>query len=192
MIALNRLLALISFPLLIAGFYSYLNYHKSGWPKSLDAQALANSVDYKLYNVDYRQFDDRGSLIQKLESPLISHIPDKNTHWVQKPHLILIKPNQDPWDIYAEEAQGLAAGKEIKLKRQVRIEQINHLKHLKTQINTEELTYYPSEKIAKTSRWVSIKQGSNRLKTQGLIADLNTETLQLLAHAQGYYVPNTP
>lgn len=190
MILIKRILSLGCVPIIVAGMYGYVAYNKHPLPNLLDAEALARTSDSHIYDVHYRQYDIAGVLIHFLETPLITHIPKNNTHQITTPHIVIIESHQEPWEIHAHHAVAIEGGKQITFSQQVRIQQKKPDTHTETLVATEELTYYPQQKKAKTLKKVVITQGGNQLSSQGLIADLMTNTVQLLSDARGHYVQN--
>jgi lipopolysaccharide export system protein LptC len=190
MMLLKRALSIGCVPVIVAGIYGYVAYNKHPLPNLLDAEALAKTSDSHIYDVRYRQYDNAGVLVHFMEAPLITHIPKNNTHQITTPHIVIIESNQEPWDIHAQHAVAIEGGKEITFSQDVRIQQKKPNIHTKTLLTTEELTYFSQQKKASTLRKVIITQGNNELSSKGLIADLTTNTVQLLSEARGHYVQN--
>ena len=190
MMLAKRILSVGCIPMIVAGMYGYLTYNKHPLPNLLDAEALAKTSDSHIYDVRYRQYNIAGVLIHFMEAPLITHIPKNNTHQITTPHIVIIESNQEPWEIHAHHAVAIEGGKEITFSQHVRIQQKKPHTQTETLVATEELTYFPQQKKANTHKRVVITQGSNQLSSKGLIADLMTNTVQLLSDARGHYVQN--
>jgi lipopolysaccharide export system protein LptC len=178
-------------PLIIAGIYGYLTYNKLHLPHLLDAETLAKTSDSRIFDVHYRQYNLAGILIHFLETPLITHTPENNTHLLTTPHIFVMESDQEPWEIHAHYATATQGGKQINFSQHVRIKQKKQGNHAATLLATEDLTYFPSQKKASTTRDVVVTQAGNQIRSTGLIADLTTNTVHLLSNARGHYVQST-
>ena len=56
-------------------------------------------------------------------------------------------------------------------------------------ISTEELTYFPKDKLATSALKVTYKQQNNQVEAVGMRAYLNDKRVQLLSQARGTYAP---
>ncbi len=157
---------------------------------ALDSDTLAKTTNIMIYDLKYRQYDVTGRMVHFLETPLIQHIPKHNTHLLTQPHIIAIEPNQEPWDIRADDARAIEGGKEITLQHHVRIRQ-QKSDMTEVLLNTEHLTYFPQQKKAVTDDEVILTQAGNQVQSKGLIADLAENNVRLLSNARGHYVPQT-
>jgi lipopolysaccharide export system protein LptC len=155
-----------------------------------DKKNLSTSVDAVVKNVTVRQFNIKGELSHYLQTPLIHHIPLNNTHELTTPHIMVTHEDQKPWVIDAKKAVALYGGKQITLINDVLIHQINHETAEETTVKTQELTYFPNEKRATTTKGITFSQPGAVVKSIGMNAYLAENRVQLLSHASGVYASN--
>ena len=95
---------------ILAGLSGY--FAQSTPENKLNDAALALIPDHKITTLFMQQFDTDGVLIQALNTPYMFHLPGENKHWLQTPHILVVKKNQDPLTIDADEMDSFP---EIKL-----------------------------------------------------------------------------
>jgi lipopolysaccharide export system protein LptC len=156
----------------------------------LDKKNLSTSVDTVVTNVTVRQFNIKGQLTHYLQTPLIHHIALNNTHELTTPHIMVTHDDQKPWVINAKKAVALYGGKQITLINEVVIHQSNHETAEETTFKTQELTYFPNQKRATTTKDITFSQPGAVVKSTGMNAYLAENRVQLLSHASGIYAAN--
>jgi len=156
---------------------------------TLNEQALSTTVDIVIRQLIVHQFDANGQLAHYLHTPLMQHTPFNNTHWLKNPHIKIAQKNQPPWDIRAEHATALHNGKQITFNKHVLIHQKKDAHTQESTLATEEITYFPENKLATTPKLVEFTQAGNVMKSTGMKAWLAENRVQLLSNAQGTYVP---
>lgn len=155
----------------------------------LDAQALSMTTDAVITQLYVHQFNADGHLLHYLHTPHMEHIPFNNTHTLQTPHIVVIKDNQAPWTIHAQLATALKGGEQIILNKNVVIHQDKDKTVAATTLTTEEITYFPKTKIAKTDKEITLVQAENRVDSSGMNAYLAENRVELLHNARGTYAP---
>ncbi|MHA7841020.1 MAG: LPS export ABC transporter periplasmic protein LptC [Gammaproteobacteria bacterium] len=146
------------------------------------ADSFADSVHTK-------DFDEKGLLVKQLITKNFVHYPMKNTFFFQSPQILLHKNNQLIWRITADEGRSEYNNKEVQFTHHVHLEQPTHNNKSATHIHTEALTYYPKKHRAETNESLQLTQPGISLKSQGMTMDFITQRINLLAHAQGTYLP---
>lgn len=162
--------------------------HQTHLVMHLDKDALANTTNYMIYDLTYRQFDAQGHLTHFLKTPYVEHIPQNNTHIITSPNIRIVEPNQPPWEIQSGQAVARNGSHEITFSQHVRI--LQHHPDNETLLRTEHLTYFPDNKHATSEDEVTLSQGENILQSKGMIADLSLNHVQLLSNARGQYAPS--
>lgn len=157
---------------------------------TLDEQTLSTAIDTIVTELSVQQFDIEGTLIHSLHTPLMQHIPENNTHLLKTPHIIVKEANQAPWEIHAETATALYGGKQITFNKNVIVHQNKYKLTEETTLTTEEITYFPKDKLATTLKEVTLKQANNQMQSTGMKAYLAENRVQLLGNARGHYEPN--
>ena len=155
----------------------------------LDDQTLATTTDTVITNLSVHQYDVDGKLINFLQTPLISHVPLNNTHWLKEPHIIVNQKDAPAWDIRSHEATSVQGFGQITFSNDVVIQQKNDDQTVGSTIKTEEITYFPKDKLATTEAEVTYEQPGNIVHSKGMKAYLAEKRVQLLSSARGSYVP---
>ncbi len=155
-------------------------YFASSKPiKRLDDSTLSKTADIVVSNLTVRRFDETGKLINYLQTPLMQHIPENNTHLLTLPRISLTQTNQPSWEISAEMATGVNGGEQITFLRNVIVHQVKNEKGQESTIKTETLDYYSKTKIASTEAPVSFEQPGSIVHSKGMKAYLDDKRVQL-------------
>ena len=162
-----------------------MSFFKNQPTIQLDMNALSSSVDAVIINLSVYQFDETGKLAHYLFTPELQHIPLNNTHNLTAPHIKISQANQPDWQIHAKLAHATQGGKAITFTGNVIIEQDEKGNRL----NTEELTYYPEQKLALSPAMVQFKQPGSTVQSQGMRAYLDKKNIQLLSRPYATFNP---
>ncbi len=152
----------------------------------LDEKSLSTSTDAVIKQLTVQQFDATGQRVHFLQTALLRHIPYNNTHELSAPH-IYVAQNDSNWEIHAKQAVALYGGQQITFKKHVRIHQKKDAHHEASLLKTEEITYYPKEKLAITEKNILFKQAGNFIQSKGMKAYLAENRVKLLGNARGMY-----
>lgn len=165
-------------------YYAHLNQ-----TIKLNKKTLLNEVDTTISQLTVKQFNSEGILINLLTTPLVEHIPNNNLHLLKNPHIIVKQDNQPPWEINSLRAKSFDGGKQIIFIEQVVVHQNPGESTQESTLRTEEITYYPKEKKATTSLFVTFEQPGNIIQSTGMNAYLDEKRVELLHKARGSYDP---
>ncbi|MDF1758855.1 MAG: LPS export ABC transporter periplasmic protein LptC [Legionellaceae bacterium] len=154
---------------------------------SFDGADLRKSIDATITDLSVKEFDANGVMINFLETPLIRHVPENNTHYLTKPHLIINQEDKAPWEINSLEAVAMRGGKEVKFSDDVVIVQKEYGNSEEVSVYTDEITYFPGEKYALTQKNVKLLQGGSFIMATGIKAYLDESRVQLLSNARAHY-----
>ncbi|QDP73045.1 LPS export ABC transporter periplasmic protein LptC [Legionella israelensis] len=169
--------------------YSGWYFARTNITHKLDDHALATIPDAVIHQLTVRQFGENGQLVNQLQTPLLSHIPQNDTHFLEKPDIVITQINQPAWYIQSEKAVALNRGKQITFSNNVIIHQ-NRDKHAQeSTLRTEEITYFPESKKATTSLLVTLEQPGTLIQSIGMNAYLAEKRVELLHQARGQYAP---
>ena len=171
--------------LAVSGWY----FASSSIVIKLDDQTLSNTPDTLISHLTVQQFDANGQLSHYLQTPLLRHIPLNNTHQLTTPHIIIAQPNQPAWEIHAQNAIALHGGEQITFNHDVIIHQKQDVHRQESTFTTEELIYFPKDKLATSTKDITFVQAQNVVKSTGMKAWLAENRIQLLSNARGTYVP---
>jgi lipopolysaccharide export system protein LptC len=156
----------------------------------LNAESLLTTTDIIINDLQVHQYSKTGELANTLESPLVHHTPKNNAYLIQLPHIHVIQEKQGIWEIQSQHAVALYGGERITFKEGVRIHQPATQNNHESTFTTEEITYFPKIKQARTTKDVAFTQPGNQVQAKGLIANLENKHIQLLSKARGVYDPN--
>ncbi len=155
----------------------------------MDSRVLDSTIDTIVTDLSVRQFNTEGQLIHVLTTPLLQHIPASNKHLLKEPLITVQEPNQGSWEIHAREATALNGGKQISFNKQVIVHQHKFNQTEPTTLMSEEIIYFPQEKLAVSTKEVTFRQVNNHIKSTGMKAYLAENRVELLQHAQAHYEP---
>lgn len=179
------LLLLTVFILIGSGwYYAHLNQGIS-----LNKSSLLNEVETTITELKVKQFNADGSLASYLITPMVEHIPKNNMHLLKNPHILIKQEGQAAWEIDSLRAKSFDNGKQITFIEQVIVHQNPGDKSQQSILRTEEVTYFPKEKKATTSLFVTFEQPGNTIQSTGMNAYLDEKRVELLHQARGSYVP---
>ncbi|MDP3561875.1 MAG: LPS export ABC transporter periplasmic protein LptC [Legionellaceae bacterium] len=174
----------------IACFGWYYVHSMSPIKIKFSKQALSTMIDATISELVVQQFNTEGKLTHYLKTPLMQHIPENNTHLITTPHIIVSENNQTPWEIDAEEATALYGGKQITFNNHVVVQQKKENPMEATMLTTEQITYFPKDKLATTLKEVTLKQANNKMQSTGMTAYLAESRVQFLSNTRGHYEPH--
>ena len=156
----------------------------------LDDHILSTTTDMIINNLTVQQFDVDGRLVHYLHTPLMRHIPSNNTHWLKTPHVIITQQTQPAWEIHAQKATALYGGQQITFNENVIVHQEKDERSQESTFKTEEITYFPKDKLAKTLLDVTFERPGHHLQATGMNAYLADKRVELLSQARGTYEPS--
>ena len=166
----------------------------SGWyftsapvVKKLDEHTLSTTTDMVINYLTVHQFDKDGRLVNYIQTPLMHHTSQNNTHWLKAPHIVISQQNQPAWEIHAEQAIALYGGKEITFNQHVVVHQAPDKHTQESTFKTESITYFPKDKLATTLLDVTYEQPGNIVQARGMKAYLAEKRVKLLGQARGTY-----
>ncbi len=140
--------------------------------------------DYIVYDGILRKYDASGTLRHTLNAKKITHYPDDDSTELDKPHVVMLKPNKPPMTMSAERGHVSRDGEQVNLYDNVRLHRAATPKDPETIGTTTQLTILPDDEKAYTSQPVLITQGASSVKGIGLQVDNRTQTYLLEAQAR--------
>ena len=157
----------------------------------LDKHTLSTTIDMAINNLTVHQFNAEGQLVNYLQTPLMHHISENNTHLLKAPHIVVSQPNQPTLEIHSQQATALYGGQQITFNKNVVIHQSKNENTQESTLKTEAITYFSKDKIATTALDVTYERAGNIVKATGMKAYLAEKRVQLLSNARGSYEPST-
>jgi LPS export ABC transporter protein LptC len=183
------------FVLLLAGLLVYMlnTATDDGTSVPEDALRLDEDYDYFLTEVDSTHFSLDGAARYRLQATRVTHFPDPDFAIVEEPDVMIFQETALPWHITAQTARI-----DNDPKNDMDRVQLDHhvvLTHRDPggetlNILTESLTLYPSSRRAMTEQPVQIISSRAEMTSLGMVADLQQNTVELLANVRGRYEPS--
>lgn len=156
----------------------------------LDKRTLAMTADTVITHLSVRQFDAQGKLVHAIQTPELRHIPRQDTHLLKSPHIIIAQGDQPHWDIRAKSAKAIHRGEKITFLHQVIVHQEPGEHTEESTLKTEELTYFPKQKLATSALAVIFERPGSIVHAHGMNVDLEQKHVQLLSRARATYEPH--
>jgi lipopolysaccharide export system protein LptC len=155
----------------------------------LDQKTLSHSPDTVITNLRVRRFDEQGQLTTYLQTPEMEHIPAENTHWLKTPQILVMQPGQPAWHISSRFAKAIHGGEQITFLQKVIVHQNRDAQIQESTMRTEELLYFPKDKLATSNLAVSFEQPGAIVHSKGMKAYLAEKKVHLLSKAHAIYDP---
>jgi lipopolysaccharide export system protein LptC len=150
----------------------------------------SKSPDAFMTNVKVSQFSIDGKLNFILNSPKLTHFNANNSTDITNPHFVILKKNNDTWNITAKNGQALDGLERILLWDSVKIIGAPQGSPSNIELFTDKATYYPAKYFAETDQDVNIIQNDSNVRATGMEVYFNTNVARLLSNVRGQYDPN--
>ncbi len=137
------------------------------------------------------QYGANGKPTMQLITPKMVHYPENDSTDIFAPHVTIYRKSPQPWFIEANFAKTTDGVKEILFWSNVTIHHPSDIENPATSLQTEELTIFPDQQLARTDLAVTFIQPDTTVHAIGMLANLNDNTIKLLSQAQGEYAPNS-
>jgi lipopolysaccharide export system protein LptC len=145
--------------------------------------------DYTMEDVDLTALDERGKPEMKLQAKSVVHYPEDRSMDLDAPHALVFEEEGPPWRVVAERgwvSDDLAV---VRLLGHAELEREAWQSSGPIRVVTRDVSIQTEARFIETDRAVKAWMGANTVEAVGMRLDLNRATLSLLAHVQGYYVP---
>jgi lipopolysaccharide export system protein LptC len=149
----------------------------------------ANQPDAFMEQVTATIFNKEGLPSLKIESPKMVHYTVDDTTHIEAPHITLYRESPQPWHIDSHYAKATRGVDQIFFWSHVVIHHLSDSANPATTLLTPTLMVFTDKKMAETQDEVTFVQPDTTMHGIGMLANLNTDTLQLLSQARGEYVP---
>ena len=150
---------------------------------------LAKCTDLIITNLTVTKFDENGKIINRLSSPMVKHIADQDTYFLQLPHISMSENNNPAWQIAANNAVATNGGEKITFTDHVIVWQIASATNPASTLQTEELMYFTQKKFASTTKLVQFTQAGATIYGEGMEAFLKDKQVRLLKNARATLKP---
>jgi lipopolysaccharide export system protein LptC len=148
-------------------------------------------ADSFMEDVTAMQFGESGKPSMKLITARMVHYPENDSTDILAPHVTIFRKSPKPWYIESNFAKTSKGLDEILFYSNVSIHHPADAENPNTSLRTETLTIFPDRQIASTDRAVTFIQPDTTIHAIGMLANLNDNTIKLLAQAKGEYAPTS-
>lgn len=131
--------------------------------------------------------NETGQLIYSLRAARIDHVPADGSVQLTDLSVLYSGDAQDNWNIEARRGFMGAARDHLQLRGDVRISSARADELQPTTIRTEQLDLDINRNVASSEQTVRIQLGDGELTANGMTADLNAKTIDLLADVRGSF-----
>ncbi|HEX7339211.1 MAG TPA: LPS export ABC transporter periplasmic protein LptC [Rhodanobacteraceae bacterium] len=148
---------------------------------------------YTLHDFTLYAYAPDGALSFRMRSPSLQRRNGDNSFYVDKPHFLL--PPRDgakggPWHGHADYGWVNANHTVIKLMGPVQMQRPEQDGVPSAQIDTSDVTAWPLKHELATAQPAHLRQGTSRMSSIGLRANLDSKHLELLHDFHGTFAPS--
>jgi lipopolysaccharide export system protein LptC len=173
----------LAFLLALLGFW--LNQVSEHTPYVDDA-GFEHEPDYIVEQFDALSFDLEGRPQHRLAAQRMTHYMDDDTTVLDAPVFTSLDPEL-PVRVSAHRAQMSADGRHVYFLQQVHIVRQEGTDQPPTTLDTEYLHVTPDERIMRTNKLVTLRQGSSVITANEMLADDNNKLLILSGRVKGVH-----
>jgi len=163
--------------LLLALLGFWLN-HVSNQVPYVDDAGFAHEPDYIVEGFNALAFDLQGRPRHRLVAERMTHFMDDDTTVLEQPVFTSLDP-QIPVEVRSKRAQMSADGKQVYFLNQVHVVRNGLKGHMPTTLDTEYLHVTPDDRIMRTDKFVTLRQGASVITANQLLVDDNSKLLTL-------------
>lgn len=180
-LTLNTAIAIGSTLILL---YFLLFYSKTGSISQLTNELSKNTKpDFYLTNVTSHHFDASGQRESTVASVSITHNPLNETSTIDTPIVEIFDRGVKTWVATSQQGILYDDSKKIELQNQVTIASSDR----NSTIKTSQLAIFPREKIAETSKSVTLSVPNGVTRSDGMHVNLRSHEISLLHNVKGQY-----
>lgn len=129
-------------------------------------------------------YDEQGNLTEILEATRVEQFPQRNESRITEPRFYSHSQDNTTWSASAKRGRFFHRGQRLLLRNHV---VLTH-DQTGTRMDTHALDIYLKTKTAESKMNVTITQGENRTTAEGMVANLDQETIKLKPNVESIYV----
>lgn len=141
-----------------------------------------------LTNTRTLTYSQHGSLTEILEADQVRHMPGQKHSLITAPRYYSHNGDDQTWSVVSQRGRFLHKREILVLEGDVTLTNDQNGGRL----NTESMQLNLDKKIATSTVPVTIIQGLNTIKANGMVADLNKEQIRMMPDVESIYAPATP
>lgn len=170
-----------------------LLHHTQVRPSSYPSKAITLPQEY-MKTVELSIFDAQGSIKNALTADYWAYSPQTEHSVLNKPKLVIYKPDHSVWEIVAKHAKisqpNIGAIESIALSKDVVLQSTQASTTVHTAsvtVETQSLDYQPEKQYAETAQFVKMTKPALTITGIGLRAFLENNWVELLHDVKTYY-----
>lgn len=148
-------------------------------------------LEEAMKGVHGQRYDKQGKLIQVVDMQSWLHYKDEAITQMFAPRLMVHQENGSQLIIVAVEGEGFhrmgAPIEKLKLIKDVSVKQVNPNTNDEWELKTPSLLYFPKRQSAQTDDKVTVFAPGLTMHADGMLADLNLQTIQFLSNVKSFY-----
>lgn len=191
----DRFAAVLSVALLtgLAGFSYYLAELAEKGETRPGKSRLRHDPDYFVEGLALTRTNAAGTPTFRLSAQRLEHFPDDDTIEFKQPVLVSLDPDRPLVTLRAARGLASSGGQRTDLHDQVLLVRAGDRGRPDLRIETEQMTVFAQEDIARTDRPVRIQHGASSLTGTGMEFDNAARTLKVRSEVHGVWVaPRKP
>jgi lipopolysaccharide export system protein LptC len=153
-------------------------------PKSAERR----QPDYYMEGFVTVKMDDKGRPHREFRADRLEHFPDTDTHEVKRPHIILHKTGEKPWNVTSESGWMSADGNVVLLHGRVRIWQDDEKDDVRLEVITSDVRVRLDSNYAETDQPALIQGPWGETDGVGMQAYLEEKRVRLLSDVHTRYL----
>lgn len=136
-------------------------------------------------NLKVTHFTEAGQIKDHIYADYWAFIPEYKMSTIDKPYLVVIKPDQTIWEVRAAfgraEQENIGKVSKIELRRQVELTRPAKANTVPIQITTDRVDYFPDDEKLLSDAFVKIEKPGVLMTGTGFNGDLTCNWLELLS-----------
>lgn len=177
-------------PLLLLAFLAALTFwlDRAVQPPALTRDVAArHDPDYVVEKLTALRMDPAGRVRQTLYAEKMTHYPDDDTTFLERPRLVAHNVGKAPVTISSREALVSGDGESVHFRHDVRVVRAPFQNASEMVMTTSYLNVIPDQDIARTDQPVRITDANTVVDAVGLELNSDTRVLKLQSRVRGTY-----
>lgn len=176
-------------PMVLASLLALLGFwlnQVSDHTPYVDDAGFAHEPDYIVEHFDALAFDENGRPRHRLKAERMTHYMDDDTTVLDLPVFFSLNPER-PVEVQSKRAQMSADGRHVYFLDQVHVVRPGLDGQMPTTLDTEYLHVTPDERIMRTNKLVTLRQGTSVITANQMLIDDKNKLLTLSGGVKGVH-----
>ena len=154
-----------------------------------DNARMEGEIDYSIQHFNLTLMNKTGKMQYHLSADSMLHFKESDLTQLKKPNIEMFRTATEHWQIKANGGSINPDGDQVILKGQVEIKGSSDGQKNPLVITTESLQISPDKNTVSTRDNIKLSGHGVLIQARGMLANMNDETIQLLAKVRGSYAP---